>query len=152
MSTPITSASTAPVTSPLAALGAGTASSTVSGTRSSSLDKDAFLKLLVAQLKYQDPSAPVDSSQFMAQTAQFTQVEKLDEMAKSSATSLALQQGLSASSLVGHSVTWLDTAGASHDGVVTTSSFGGAAGAEPTLTVGADSVPLSRITAVHQAG
>ena len=34
--------------------------------------QDAFLKLLVAQLKYQDPSKPADSTQFMAQTAQFT--------------------------------------------------------------------------------
>jgi len=150
MTTPITNGA-APV-SPLSALGAGTASASVTGAASPSLDKDAFLKLLVAQLKYQDPSSPVDSSQFMAQTAQFTQVEKLDEMAKNSSTSLALQQGLSASTLVGRSVTWLDTDGVSHDGVVTTSSFGGAAGAEPTLTVGSASVPLSRVTSVHQAG
>ena len=40
-------------------------------------DQDTFLKLLVAQLKYQDPSNPADSTQFLAQTAQFTQVEKL---------------------------------------------------------------------------
>jgi len=44
-------------------------------------DKDTFLKLLVAQLKYQNPMEPVDSSQFMAQTAQFTMVEKLEAMA-----------------------------------------------------------------------
>ena len=43
--------------------------------------KDMFLKLLVAQLKYQNPMEPVDSSQFMAQTAQFTMVEKLQAMA-----------------------------------------------------------------------
>ena len=43
--------------------------------------KDMFLKLLVAQLKYQNPMEPVDSSQFMAQTAQFTMVEKLEAMA-----------------------------------------------------------------------
>src|SRR5688500_15735757 len=34
------------------------------------IGKDTFLKLLVAQLKYQNPMEPVDSSQFMAQTAQ----------------------------------------------------------------------------------
>ena len=39
-------------------------------TKSDSLsDKDTFLKLLVAQLKYQDPSNPADSTQFLAQTA-----------------------------------------------------------------------------------
>lgn len=45
-----------------------------------SLDKDAFLKLLVAQLKYQDPTAPTDVSQMMAQTSQLTMVERLDEI------------------------------------------------------------------------
>ena len=63
------------------------------------LDQDAFLKLLVAQLKYQDPSKPVDSSQFMAQTAQFTQVQKMTEMTKATESVLALQQGLAASAL-----------------------------------------------------
>jgi len=46
-----------------------------------SLGQDTFLKLLVAQLKYQDPMSPADSSEFLAQTAQFTQVEKLEEIA-----------------------------------------------------------------------
>jgi flagellar basal-body rod modification protein FlgD len=39
------------------------------------MGKDAFLQLLVAQLKYQDPSTPADSREFLAQTAQFTMVE-----------------------------------------------------------------------------
>ncbi|MEM9040063.1 MAG: flagellar hook capping FlgD N-terminal domain-containing protein [Actinomycetota bacterium] len=48
---------------------------------SNELDKDAFLKLLVAQLKYQDPTAPTDVSQMMSQTSQLTMVEQLDEIA-----------------------------------------------------------------------
>ena len=43
-------------------------------TGSSTLDQDTFLKLLVAQLKYQDPSSPSDPTQFMSETAQFTVV------------------------------------------------------------------------------
>lgn len=46
-----------------------------------SLDKDAFLKLLVAQLRYQDPTAPTDVSQMMAQTSQLSMVERLDQIA-----------------------------------------------------------------------
>ena len=42
-----------------------------------SLGKDAFLKLLVAQLKNQDPQNPADSSQMAAQLAQFSSVEQL---------------------------------------------------------------------------
>src|SRR3954466_11564829 len=85
----------------------------------STLDKDAFLKLLVAQLRYQDPSKPVDSSEFMAQTAQFTQVEKLDEMAANSTAALSLQQGLAASSMVGKAISWVDAEGNSHSGTAT---------------------------------
>jgi flagellar basal-body rod modification protein FlgD len=39
--------------------------------------KDVFLKLMVEQIKRQDPLNPTDASQFMSQIAQFTQVEQL---------------------------------------------------------------------------
>ncbi len=118
----------------------------------SALDKDAFLKLLVAQLKYQDPSKPVDSSQFMAQTAQFTQVEKLDQMAKDSTAALSLQQGLAASSLVGKPISWVDADGTTHEGVAQSATFGGSLTAEPTVKVGDQQVPLSQITTVRSGG
>ena len=71
-------------------------------------DKDTFLKLLVAQLKYQDPSNPADPTQFMSQTAQFTQVEKLGDIADL----MKSQRLISASALVGHPVTYMDENGA----------------------------------------
>ena len=54
--------------------------------------KDMFLKLLLAQMKYQDPANPASSSEFMAQTATFTQVEKLEEIVAQNASMLALQR------------------------------------------------------------
>ena len=55
------------------------------------VDYQSFLKLLVAQMKNQDPTNPMDSTQYMAQLASFSQVEqsvqmnqKLDEMLQSS--------------------------------------------------------------------
>jgi flagellar basal-body rod modification protein FlgD len=45
-----------------------------------SLDKDAFMTLLVTQLKNQDPMNPSDSSQLAAQLAQFTTVEQLSQL------------------------------------------------------------------------
>lgn len=44
------------------------------------LDKDAFLKLLVTQLKYQDPLEPMDNTEFVAQTAQFTALEQMKNL------------------------------------------------------------------------
>ena len=45
--------------------------------RATAADKDMFLQLLVAQMRYQDPMNPTDSSEFLAQTAQFTALEKM---------------------------------------------------------------------------
>ena len=50
---------------------------TKSGKKGDEMGQVEFMKLLIAQLKNQDPEAPVDSKEFAVQLAQFTQVEKL---------------------------------------------------------------------------
>ena len=45
-------------------------------SRKATLDYDAFLKLMVAQMQYQDPTEPMDSTQYMAQLASFSSVEQ----------------------------------------------------------------------------
>src|SRR3954466_8293494 len=107
-------------------------------------NQDTFLKLLVAQLKYQDPSNPADSTQFLAQTAQFTQVEKLGQIA----TMMQAGQLIGASSLVGKTVTFQDASGVSQTGVVTKTKLNG--DSEPTLVVGNMDVQLSKVTEVRQ--
>lgn len=72
------------------------------------LGKDAFLELMVAQLKNQSPLDPTDNGEFVAQLAQFSSVESLDNLNTSFdgfATSFQSNQALQASSLVGRSVT-----------------------------------------------
>jgi len=76
------------------------------------LDYEAFLRLLVAEMKNQDPTSPADATQYMAQLASFSSVEqgiktntKLDQLM----TSMALTQ---ADSLIGRTAT-------SADGMVT---------------------------------
>jgi flagellar basal-body rod modification protein FlgD len=108
-------------------------------------DQDTFMKLLVAQLKYQDPSNPADSTQFLAQTAQFTQVEKLGQIA----TMMQAQQLIGASNLVGRTVIYQDANGATQTGVVTSAKLNG--DSEPTLKVGNMDVQLSKVTEVQQA-
>ena len=74
--------------------------------KSNTADKDMFLKLMIAQLKNQDPSSPVDAKDFLVQMVQFTVVEKLEAMAKSNNELLAATRLGSASSLVGRTVTY----------------------------------------------
>ncbi len=52
-------------------------SSTSPSTPSSGVDQNQFLKLLVAQLKNQDPMNPTDSSQFMGELAQFSTLQEV---------------------------------------------------------------------------
>ena len=73
--------------------------------------EDTFLKLLVAQLKYQDPLAPTDGTQFLTQTAQFTTLETLQKIEKQQEGLAQSTQLLSAASMVGRAVTYSLTAG-----------------------------------------
>lgn len=109
------------------------------------LDEDAFLKLLVAQLRYQDPLSPAAPDQFMAQTAQFTMVEKLTQLTElSQTTNQAL--GLSAASgLVGRTVSWIGEDNETVSGVVR-SALSSADGVR--LEVGDEKVPLEAITGI----
>ncbi len=70
-----------------------------------SMGKDAFLKLLVAQLKYQDPMNPSKSEDFIATTAQFTMVEKLDELTELTRANATTDSLTTASALIGKEVT-----------------------------------------------
>ena len=75
-----------------------------STTSSNKTDKDMFLTLLVAQLTHQDPLNPADDTEFLAQLAQFTQVEELQNIGTNitAMQTLMLQETVaSASSLIG---------------------------------------------------
>src|SRR6266566_2885294 len=76
-----------------------TAASGINSAPGAQLGKDAFLKLLVAQLQHQDPGNPMDSSAFMGQLAQFSSLEQMTNVAQSvdkltAATSVAQSVGL----------------------------------------------------------
>ena len=62
---------------------AGSASSSAVAPASASTDENMFLQLLVTQLQNQDPTAPMDSTTFVTQLAQFQQLESTNNMAAS---------------------------------------------------------------------
>jgi flagellar basal-body rod modification protein FlgD len=109
------------------------------------IDKDTFLKLLVAQMKYQDPSNPTDPSQFMSQTAQFTTVEKLTNLADLSQKVYDSSRQATATSMIGRTVTWKDVSGNAQSGLVTGVSVGAQT---PNLTVGGVKVSLDDVSTV----
>lgn len=57
------------------------ATSSTSKTENNGYDKDSFLQLLVAQMKYQDPLEPTSNTEYISQYATFSQVEQLQNMA-----------------------------------------------------------------------
>lgn len=59
---------------------AATYSTEKNTTANDMLGKDAFLKLLVTQLRYQDPLSPMDDREFVAQMAQFSTLEQMQNM------------------------------------------------------------------------
>ena len=126
----------------------GTTSQPATATGSTQLDSDTFLKLLVAQLKYQNPMEPVDSSQFMAQTAQFTMVEKLQAMAAQTDALVAGEASQRAAGLLGRQVSYVDSEGATQAGVVTGTRFNTDG---PVLLLGTTELPLSEVREVSLA-
>lgn len=79
-----------------------------STSQSSGLNYDSFLMLLTAQMQYQDPTKPMDATQFVAQLASFSNVEQAIKT-NSKLDSLLVSQALSqVDGLIGKYVTSMD--------------------------------------------
>ncbi|MCL1695461.1 MULTISPECIES: flagellar hook assembly protein FlgD [unclassified Lysinibacillus] len=78
-------------------------------TGSNELGKDAFLQLLIKQLQHQDPTNPMDDRDFIAQMAQFSSLEQMQNMSKAMESLLVSQQQtqmMSYSTFIGKEVKW----------------------------------------------
>lgn len=128
-----------------AAMGATAQTATAGTTSATEVDKDMFLKLMVTQLKNQDPMNPQDSSEFLAQTAQFTSLEKLEQVASQTEQAYAAQMAFGASGLVGRTVTYTDADGNEVSGTVSSVRFGPAG---PTLAVDDAEVAMDQVVTV----
>ena len=124
-----------------------------SNTPSQSLDKDAFLKLLVNQVKNQDPMQPTGSTEYVAQLAQFSSLEQMQNLNDNIVGLAMLQQNnalmsqlTQSSALIGQQVEWTDPeTGDVHVGVVDSVKLEDGLAL---LEIGGEDVPLGNVTQV----
>lgn len=125
--------------------GTGVASDTSVSNPAAALGEDAFLKLLVAQMQYQDPMSPSDNQQFIQEQAQFSSVEALNNL-KSTLTSMqASNEFAQGVALIGKNVTYVGTDGTVGSGVVSAASN---SSGTVMLNVGGASVDASTVVQV----
>src|SRR5689334_23467445 len=68
------------------------------------VNQDDFLKILLTQLQFQDPLKPLDNQEFIAQLAQFTNLEQTRELDDSVGTLLSIQSINQSIGLIGKTV------------------------------------------------
>jgi len=117
------------------------------GASSTSINQDQFLQLLVAQLQNQDPLTPTDSTSFITQLAQFTQLEQTQRQTATFDQVLKLQQLTSGSSLIGKTVEYTPTNGSAITGTVSAAAV--QANGSVALSIGGVTVPLDQVTQVR---
>ncbi|WP_290777364.1 flagellar hook assembly protein FlgD [Exiguobacterium sp. UBA5002] len=80
-----------------------------------SMDKDMFMKILIAQLSNQDPTAPMEDKEFIAQMAQFSSLEQMQSIGKGMETMILNQHAgalMTYSNLIGKDVSYTPPANA----------------------------------------
>lgn len=118
---------------------------TVNGRKASQeLGKDDFLKLLMAQMTHQDPTEPMDNSQFIAQMAQFTSLEQMYNVANGFNKMAQVMQSSEAAGTLGKVVD-LDVEGEKVTGVVE----GFTRGENPQIQVNGNFYNMDYVRAVY---
>jgi flagellar basal-body rod modification protein FlgD len=92
--------------------------STTTTTSSTGVDYNTFLRLLIAEMKNQDPTNPMDTSQYMSQFAQLSSVEQAMQTNNKLDALLSSQSLSQADGLIGKTVSFTDATGASFSGKV----------------------------------
>jgi flagellar basal-body rod modification protein FlgD len=89
------------------------------GQNSADLGKDDFMKLMMAQLKHQDPMKPMDDQAFIAQVAQFNSLDQMTKLNETITAMFGAQQLAEASGMIGKFVAAIDAEGEDVTGTVT---------------------------------
>lgn len=118
---------------------------TVNGrTASQQLGKDDFLKLLITQLSNQDPTNPMEDTQFIAQMAQFSSLEQMTNMNESFNKMAAMINSSQAAATIGRTVD-IDVGDTTARGVVEATTMG----SQPQVMVNGMYYDLDKIKTVY---
>ena len=82
------------VTGATGATGTSDTTSAITGQKSNTLGQDAFLRLLVTELTHQDPSKPMDNTEYITQLATFSQLEQLTSISDSVSTLTSISEAM----------------------------------------------------------
>jgi len=107
---------------------------------------EAFMSLLLAQMKNQNPMEPMDDSAMISQMAQLNSLDELKKISQSLSTMSSTNQFLSAATLIDKNITYLDAQDEEMNGKVSGISMDGT---DIYLKVGSDSVLLSKLRSVE---
>ena len=120
---------------PISSIASNTTTTSTSTVKNpeSTLGKDDFLKLLVGQMRHQDPLNPSSDQDYIAQMAQFSMVEQVSNMALANERMLKTLRTDQAFGLLGKTVTYTKADGTEAEGVVQQVTIEDDV---PTLTVG----------------
>lgn len=111
------------------------------------IGRDAFMQLLLAQMRYQDPLNPMEDGDFIAQLAQLNTLEQLEELNESLSTYMGQQNLLRGAELIGKTIRGTTAEGEDVEGIVLAVRT---AGAEVVVSLGDKDVPLKDISQVTQ--
>ncbi|WP_154792078.1 flagellar hook capping FlgD N-terminal domain-containing protein [Occultella kanbiaonis] len=132
-----------PISTPIPPVGAAAGAPPTPAAPKQTLDSEVFLELLVTQLRNQDPSSPMDTTQMIQQTTQLASMEQLTSLARLTEESFSLQMRSAAAELLGREVSYLDADGATHTGIASAVSY---ADQVPTVMVGTERVALDAVS------
>ena len=121
------------------------ASTTKTTKATSGLTADDFMKLLIDQLKNQDPSQPMSESDMANQMAQMATISQLEALSTAMTSLSSSDQKLSATSMLDKMVTYSDSNGTSVQGKVKSVIF---SGNDVMLDLGTSQISLSDVTNV----
>jgi flagellar basal-body rod modification protein FlgD len=106
------------------------------------MGKDDFMKLMVAQLKYQNPMEPAKDLDFIAQTAQFSSLEQMTNLNTKITELISSNKQLYANTMIGRQITWSDEDDNVKSGIVTKVELNDG---EPVLIANSEKVSLDWI-------